>query len=86
MKWERTSDDVVLHLVVHLITVLQVDASASHVVQHITINSRGMSRVDDDPALLTPLDRVILEQTSLAIRQHVKMETVFPFNAYRKVI
>ncbi len=38
--------------------------------------------MDDDPALMTPLDRVVLEQASRTIRHHVKMETVLPFNAW----
>jgi hypothetical protein len=37
--------------------------------------------VDDDPALMTPLNRIILEQASRTI-QHQKMETVLPFNAW----
>jgi hypothetical protein len=43
-----------------------------------------VGRVDDNPALITPLDRVVLEQARRTIGHHVEMEAVLPFDAWIK--
>jgi hypothetical protein len=81
---ERAGHDVVLHPIVHLVPVLDVYSRAPYVVKHIALDGGGVGRVDDNPALITPLDRVVLEQARRTIGHHVEMEAVLPFDAWMK--
>lgn len=81
---ERAGHDVVLHPIVHLVPVLDVYSRTPNVVKHIALDGGGVGRVDDNPALMTPLDRVVLEQARRTIGHHVEMEAVLPFDAWIK--
>ena len=61
LERERTNDGIVLHFVVHLVSILDVDSGASDVVEHVFFDGRGMGAVDDDSSLMTSLDGIVLE-------------------------
>ena len=61
LERERTDDGIVLHFVVHLVSILDVDSGASDVVEHVFFNGRRMGAVDDNSPLMASLDGIVLE-------------------------
>jgi len=58
---ERTDDGVVLHFIVHLVSILDVDSGASDVVEHVFFDGRRMGAVDNDSPLMASLDGIVFE-------------------------
>ena len=48
-KKEWAGDNVVLHPIVHLVPVLDVNSCASYVVKHTALDGGGVGRVDNNP-------------------------------------
>ena len=61
LERERTDDGIVLHFVVHLVSILDVDSGASDVVEHVFFNGRRMGAVDNHSSLMASLDGIVLE-------------------------
>jgi hypothetical protein len=68
---------IVFHGIVHFIPILNMNSGPPDVVQHVALDCRGVVQVDDDPALMTPLNCIVLEQASWTIR-HQKWRQYFP--------
>ena len=81
LERERTDDGIVLHFVVHLVSILDVDSGASDVVEHFFFNGQRMGAVDDNSPLMASLDVIVLEYTSGTIVKFVETKAVLSFDA-----